>query len=169
MAVTLATLPLRTCAYCGKALPGFSRPDRRTCSNTCRWRLRAASQSTPSPKARLRRPVAPTRERVARGTETEKLLQEGKLSQTCPACGRAEAAGGHCSWCGRPMGPADYYPNGDQEADQARMPAVRPADPPSELRWVGSWPAQWGPYPYPRKDAGTSQARATTPSTPGVV
>ena len=41
-------------------------------------------------------------------------LQAGKLEQACPVCGRWEAAGYHCSGCGRPMGPIDWYRNGDK-------------------------------------------------------
>ena len=42
-------------------------------------------------------------------------LQKGKLEQACPDCGVWEAAGFYCSGCERPMGPADWYPNGDPD------------------------------------------------------
>jgi hypothetical protein len=51
-------------------------------------------------------------------------LQAGRLEQTCPACGRWEAAGAYCTGCGRPTGPADWYANGDQ-AERERRGAVR--------------------------------------------
>ncbi len=41
-------------------------------------------------------------------------LQAGRLEQACPDCGTWEAAGSHCSKCRRPMGPADWYRNGDK-------------------------------------------------------
>ncbi len=41
-------------------------------------------------------------------------LQRGKLEQSCPDCGRWEAAGSYCSKCYRPMGAVDWYRNGDQ-------------------------------------------------------
>ena len=41
-------------------------------------------------------------------------LHDGKLEQACPDCGRWEAAGSYCSGCDRPMGPDDWYRNGDE-------------------------------------------------------
>ena len=41
--------------------------------------------------------------------ETMKLCQDGRLSQTCPSCGRDEAAGWYCTGCARPTGPAEWY------------------------------------------------------------
>ena len=43
-----------------------------------------------------------------------KKLQDGKLEQACPDCGRWEAAGSYCSGCDRRMGPDDWYRNGDE-------------------------------------------------------
>jgi hypothetical protein len=45
--------------------------------------------------------------------DVAKKLQDGKLEQACPDCGRWEAAGSYCSGCDRPMGPDDWYRNGD--------------------------------------------------------
>ena len=89
---------------------------------------------------------------------TEKQQELRRLEQTCPACGRWEAAGSFCSWCGRPTGPADWYANNDVEARRAHRPPERPADPASE--YLGSerdWPPEWGAYPRqkPPRDPGT--------------
>jgi len=43
----------------------------------------------------------------------ERLLAR-KLEQACPACGVWEAAGAYCTGCTRPMGPDDWYGNGDE-------------------------------------------------------
>ncbi len=51
--------------------------------------------------------------------------QRGRLEQSCPACGRWEAAGGYCTACGRPMTAADWYQNGDQ----ARRAVARQVEP----------------------------------------
>ena len=92
------------------------------------------------------------------------LLQAGKLEQTCAICGRHEAAGARCTWCGRPTGAATWY-LGSQAATEhpARLPATPPADPPgvpTEYRRTadtgkGGWPPAWGASPFgkPRKPA----------------
>lgn len=99
-------------------------------------------------------PARHAREPIDMTPETAALLQAGKLEMTCPACGRWSAASRYCSWCFRPMGPADWYRNGDKEQRAARMPKEAPADPPSEYRHqVSSWPKAWGPFPgVPRYD-----------------
>jgi hypothetical protein len=75
-------------------------------------------------------------------------LQAGKLEQTCPACGRCEAAHWACSWCFRQTGPDDWYHNGKTEQRAARMPRTAPGNPPSEYRDAAAkWPKAWGPYP----------------------
>ena len=76
------------------------------------------------------------------------LLRTGRLEQMCHSCGRWEAAGFCCSWCQRPMGPADWYPNGDLAERRTRLPATPPARPPCEYADASHWPAPWGPYPY---------------------
>jgi len=62
-------------------------------------------------------------------------LQRAKLEQACPDCGRWEAAGSYCSGCLRPMGPDDWYRNGDEDrravarqqaAGKATTPPKRP-------------------------------------------
>ncbi len=75
-------------------------------------------------------------------------LSRGLLEQACPDCGRWEAAGATCSWCGRPMTGADWYRNGDLARRRGVLPATAPADPPSEYRDVIHWPQAWGPCPY---------------------
>lgn len=55
---------------------------------------------------------------------TLELLRAGKLEQTCPTCGRWEAAGRYCTGCGRQTGPADWYPNADL-GERTRRGAVR--------------------------------------------
>ena len=49
------------------------------------------------------------------------LLQQGKLEKACPDCGRWEAASFYCTGCLRPMGPADWYANGDLERRKAAL------------------------------------------------
>lgn len=57
--------------------------------------------------------------------------QRGKLEQSCPDCGRWEAASASCSKCFRAMGPADWYPNGDRtRRGVARQNAPREAQTP---------------------------------------
>ena len=82
-------------------------------------------------------------------------LRTGKFEQTCRACGRCEAAGGYCSWCGRRMGPDDWYPNSKGNTEHAaRVPATAPTNPPTECRrtyrpeYGDGWPPRWGPNPY---------------------
>jgi len=83
--------------------------------------------------------------------ETAALLAAGKLEQTCPRCGRWEAAHHYCSWCGRTMTEADWYRNGVVAERESRRPSVAPADPPDEYRAFSAWPAKWGPCPYVKK------------------
>jgi hypothetical protein len=89
-------------------------------------RIRAAVRRTPtSPRAAaVPPPVAAPRASKGRDTrsETQKLLEAGKLEQTCPACGRWEAASFYCSLCARPMSPADWYRNGLVAEREARRP-----------------------------------------------
>lgn len=82
--------------------------------------------------------------------DIEVLLQQGKLEQTCNQCGRNEAAGTYCSWCGKPMSRDDWYRD-PRDADGERfrrMPKTAPANPPTEFRRASHWPPTWGPYPY---------------------
>jgi hypothetical protein len=64
-----------------------------------------------------------------------KDLAAGRLEQACPDCGRWEAAGAYCSGCRRPMGPADWYPNGTKDGRSvaqeraAEIEATRPKRP----------------------------------------
>jgi hypothetical protein len=51
--------------------------------------------------------------------ETRAALQAGRLEQTCPDCGRHEAAGHHCSGCTRRMGPEDWSRGTATEAQLA--------------------------------------------------
>ena len=78
-------------------------------------------------------------------------LAAGTLEQTCPACGRCEAAGGYDSWCGRPMTAADWYLAGrGRREHEVRLPVTPPADPPPEYRHAyqpgdgTGWPPAWG-------------------------
>jgi hypothetical protein len=85
---------------------------------------------------------------AAVSADAQAQLQAGKLEQMCPDCGRWSAATHYCSWCFRPMGPDDWYRNGDQAQRAARMPMTVPANPPSEYRHsLASWPESWGAYP----------------------
>jgi hypothetical protein len=61
---------------------------------------------------RVRRQVESAHPAVILPADVAKKLQDGKLEQACPDCGRWEAAGGYCSGCDRRMGPDDWYPNG---------------------------------------------------------
>jgi len=68
------------------------------------------------------------------GPVVDRRLREGKLEQTCTACGRMEAAGSRCTGCQRVMDPGDWYRNGDMQARQDRAgmaPATPPKRPPS--------------------------------------
>ena len=62
--------------------------------------------------------------------------RDGKLDQSCPACGLVEAAGAYCSACRTPTGPADYaravHRTDAQREAAARLHAVAP-DRPSYL------------------------------------
>lgn len=42
-------------------------------------------------------------------------LRHARLEQACSDCGTWEAAGRYCTSCLRPMGPADWYRNGDKD------------------------------------------------------
>ena len=104
-----------------------------------------ANQALPSSGAPATRHA---REPIEMSAETRELLQRGKLEQTCPDCGRWEAASWYCSWCARAMAPADWYRNGDKVQRAARMPKVAPAVAPSEYRHsLLNWPKAWGKYP----------------------
>ena len=72
------------------------------------------------------------------------------VDQTCPGCGRSEAAGDTCSWCGRRIQPEDQYSPGNFPAhyQEARIPKEVPDDPPPEFRTPLDWPTGWGPCPY---------------------
>lgn len=73
------------------------------------------------------------------------------LEQSCSRCGRFEAAGSYCSWCGLAMTEADWYPT-TEAADRRVVPATRPDDPPMEfLKSQRDWPPQWGPFPATRE------------------
>jgi hypothetical protein len=78
----------------------------------------------------------------------EQDRQAGRLEQMCPDCGRWEAAGFVCSWCGRPMVEV-VYGNQDLIERQARMPKTAPTNPPSEYDSPSTWPEGWGPFPRP--------------------
>lgn len=59
--------------------------------------------------------------------ETRLLLEQGRLSQTCPSCGTHEMAGFCCTACGRATGPADWV----RESRPERAPksaGKRPVD-----------------------------------------
>ena len=84
--------------------------------------------------------------------ETEKLLQQGKLEQTCPKCGITEAAHHYCTACFTPMGPADWYPTPDR-----RTPAQRAA-------MEAASRARWSRQNAPRADL----PRPEAPQPPGV-
>jgi hypothetical protein len=71
----------------------------------------------------------------------------GRLEQTCPRCGRCEAASDYCSYGLRTMSDAGWYPNGTAAERHRRMPAVPPTDVPFEYRKRAHWPGRWGPYP----------------------
>ena len=96
-------------------------------------------------------------------TTTDAMLLAGRLEQTCPACGRWEAAGATCSWCSRRMTATDWYENKDGTNERARrMPTTAPADPPTEYRrtyrpeYGDGWPPTWGTNPYkPARTRGT--------------
>jgi hypothetical protein len=55
------------------------------------------------------------------------------MEQTCPDCGRWEAAGAYCTFCYRPMTKADYYRNGDKKERLARAPQKPPVIPTTPL------------------------------------
>lgn len=97
---------------------------------------------------------APTQDARGLSSEIAKALVAGKLEQTCPACGRWEAAHSYCSWCLRPMGSADWYRNSDLAERHRRRPTAAPANPSSEyLGGAANWPAAWGPFPRCQKPA----------------
>lgn len=56
-------------------------------------------------------------------TDLTTLHQQGKLSQTCPACGLTEAAGFYCTKCSTRTGPADWFRGTDSEAQAAAKKA----------------------------------------------
>ena len=74
---------------------------------------------------------------AAAGPVVGRRLREGRLEQTCTACGRMEAAGSHCTGCHGITDPAEWYGNGDMVARQDRAgkapatPLKRPSRRPS--------------------------------------
>jgi predicted Fe-S protein YdhL (DUF1289 family) len=73
--------------------------------------------------------------RRARAATVAELFHAGHLEQACPDCGRWEAAGSYCAGCDRPMGPADWYSNGDLERRAvARQKAPQKAQTPLKGR-----------------------------------
>lgn len=111
--------------------------------------------------------------RSADAMTTVELLQAGRLEQTCPTCGRCESAGAYCSWCTRPMGETDWYlPGRGRGQHEARLPAIAPADPPTEYRHAyqprdgTGWPPAWGPNPYQKPPRASERvgARLQRPS-----
>lgn len=137
--------------------PAHHMPGRRASGRTL---LPRAAVGSPSPAAA--QPARHAREPIEMSAETRELLQRGKLEQTCPACGRWEAASHYCSWCARAMTPADWYRNGDKVQRATRMPKVAPAVAPSEYRHsLLNWPKAWGKYPgRTRTVAGQEAPRA---------
>ena len=59
--------------------------------------------------------------------ETKRLLAEGKLEQTCPACGEWSAATWHCFACFEETGPATWH-KGHQPAPQGEGATEPPTD-----------------------------------------
>lgn len=57
--------------------------------------------------------------------ELRKLLEQGKLEQTCPDCGRKEAAGSYCTRCLRPMNLQDFCRPKRTAAQDAAFKASR--------------------------------------------
>jgi hypothetical protein len=119
---------------------GRSRPGRALSSR--------AVAAPPPAAARLPQPLRLARELIELPPAIQKLLEAGKLEQTCRACGRWEAAGFYCTWCAATIDHADWYWNGAADERAARMPKTAPENPPSEyLNSLRDWPAAWGPYP----------------------
>lgn len=80
-------------------------------------------------------------------------LAHGRLEQTCPDCGRWEAAHHYCTWCLRPTTGDEWYRNNDVEQRRARLPASAPENPPPEYRGSASgWPKTWGAFPGKRRE-----------------
>ena len=65
--------------------------------------------------------------------EMQRDMWAGRLEQACP-CGRWEAAHRYCSLCLRPMGPADWYRNGDLVRRIAVIGEARAAEEAREKR-----------------------------------
>lgn len=93
--------------------------------------------------------------------------QAGKFEQSCPTCGRWEAAGYACSFCGRPVDPAEWYRNDDIERRYRDLPARPPKDVPPEYLAAEKWPPQWGPYPYRQEPARGRSTRVNRAPTRG--
>ena len=51
--------------------------------------------------------------------DMRRQIQAAKLEQTCPDCGRTEAAGYYCSLCCRITGPEDWQPTKRSDAQRA--------------------------------------------------
>ena len=56
-------------------------------------------------------------------------LLAGKLEQVCPTCGLREAAGGYCTACATPTGPADWRRGTARQAQGAASRARAHAEP----------------------------------------
>jgi hypothetical protein len=100
-----------------RAISRVTRLSRVAAVHDARRQLGAPVPAVPSP-ARTR---VGARQEITRGRDPDPLpaaiaksLQGGKLEQACPDCGVWEAAGFYCSGCDRPMGPDDWYRNGDE-------------------------------------------------------
>lgn len=86
---------------------------------------RRGSESVPSGKH------APTAYEVA----AARAFDEGRREQRCPACGREEAGGSHCSGCLRPMHP-NHWTDDTARSRAARANRAARFDPDA-----GFWPA----------------------------
>lgn len=106
------------------------------------------------------------RQEITRGRDPDPLpadvakkLQDGKLEQACPDCGRWEAAGGYCSGCDRRMGSDDWYRNGLlSRRAVARQNAPSKAQTPGKGGPEQSGAASHAPAPLYSPDAGFKPA-----------
>lgn len=58
---------------------------------------------------------------------TAELVQRGRLTQICPACGVVEAAGSYCTRCRRPMTESDWFV-GPPRGRHASVPQAQAAE-----------------------------------------